>query len=387
MSGTVNVGIIGANWGMVGHLPALRALPNVDVRAVCTSREETALAAAERHGLARPYWDYREMVREPDLDLIVVGSKPSNRFPMVMAALAAKKHVFNANPFAVDLEEAEQMVEAQRRAGVVGALDAQFQWTPQIAHAKALVEQGYVGDLHTVSCVCQFPLLVQGEARWPFVASPPGYPSGDGGYAWLADPASGASALRNLGGHCLHALISMFGPVEAVVAEQSTREPLWTLPDGSQVRPQTYDTALVTLRFRNGGAACLDISWAAPAARGFALNIHGSMGRLSLTSPGGFPGADNTTLSGASFTQDDGPMLVERPLEVPDHCFRPSHVAAHEDAPRSAATMIRLFDEVVDAIRTGREAAPSFSQALHVQQVVEAADRSSREGAWISLES
>jgi len=172
-----------------------------------------------------------------------------------------------------------------------------------------------------------------------------------------------------------------------VVAEQSTREPLWTLPDGAQLRPRTFDTALVTLRFRNGGAACLDISWAAPAARGFALHIHGAMGRLSLTSPGGFPGADNTTLSGASFVDGDGPMLVERELEVPEHCFRPPHTAARDDAPRSALTMIRLFDEVAHAIGAGREAAPSFSQALHVQQIVEAADRSSLESSWVALPS
>jgi predicted dehydrogenase len=382
MASAVNVGIIGANWGMVGHLPALRALPNVNVTAVCTSRRETALAAAERYAVPKPYGDYQDMVRDPDLDLIVVGSKPSNRFPMVMAALEAGKNVFNANPFAVNLEQAWRMVEAQQRVGRVGAIDAQFQWTPQIARAKELIDDGFVGDLHTVSCVCHFPLLVDGAARWPLVASPPGYPSGDAGYAWLADRNSGASALRNLGGHCLHALVSLLGPVEELAAEQSIREPLWTLPDGSQVRPDTYDSALVTLRFKNGGAGCLDVSWAAPAARGFALHIHGSNGRISLTSPGGFPGAENTRLTGASFANSKGPSLVEGPLETPERCFQPRHSPGCSHIPRSASTMVRLFDEVADAIRVGREAAPSFLQALHVQEIVEAADRSAEDHGW-----
>ena len=54
---TLRVGIISANWGAMAHLPAWRGVPGVEVTAICTSRRETAEAAAARFGVARPFWD------------------------------------------------------------------------------------------------------------------------------------------------------------------------------------------------------------------------------------------------------------------------------------------------------------------------------------------
>jgi predicted dehydrogenase len=54
---SLRVGIISAAWGGFAHLPAWRALPGVEVTAICTSRRETAEAAAQRLGIARPFWD------------------------------------------------------------------------------------------------------------------------------------------------------------------------------------------------------------------------------------------------------------------------------------------------------------------------------------------
>src|SRR3546814_4089872 len=60
----LRVGMIGANWGIVGHLPAWRNLPGVEVAAICTAHEETARAAADAHGIPHAYHDYRRMIDE-----------------------------------------------------------------------------------------------------------------------------------------------------------------------------------------------------------------------------------------------------------------------------------------------------------------------------------
>ena len=50
---TLRVGIISANWGTFAHLPAWRSIPGVEVVAICTSRRETAEAAAKKHGIEK----------------------------------------------------------------------------------------------------------------------------------------------------------------------------------------------------------------------------------------------------------------------------------------------------------------------------------------------
>ena len=54
---TLRVGIVSANWGAMAHLPAWRAVPGIEVSAICTSRRETAEAAAARFGIGRAFWD------------------------------------------------------------------------------------------------------------------------------------------------------------------------------------------------------------------------------------------------------------------------------------------------------------------------------------------
>ena len=71
MTEKLRVGIVGADakgqgWAPLAHFPALRALPEFEIGALCTTREETARAAAERYGVPRAYHDYREMFASPE---------------------------------------------------------------------------------------------------------------------------------------------------------------------------------------------------------------------------------------------------------------------------------------------------------------------------------
>jgi predicted dehydrogenase len=77
----LRVGVIGANWGL-NHIDAWRAVPGVEVAAICTSRRETAEAAARETDVPRPMWDAREMLADPTLDIIDVTPRPSIRAPL-----------------------------------------------------------------------------------------------------------------------------------------------------------------------------------------------------------------------------------------------------------------------------------------------------------------
>jgi hypothetical protein len=146
MARKLRVGVIGANWTLNVHAPAWRMLPDVEVTAICTSREQTAKAAAQAGGIEKAYWNVTEMVQDPELDIIDVGTKPALRQDMVMAALEAGKHVYNCLPFAMSRESAEAMRDVAQAKGLVGAVDAQWRWTPAIRRMKEMIDEGAIGD-------------------------------------------------------------------------------------------------------------------------------------------------------------------------------------------------------------------------------------------------
>ena len=124
MAEKIRVGIISANWGITAHLPAWRANPDVEVVAICTAHRETAEAAARAHHIPRPFWDYRTMAEDPEIDLVDVGTRPNLRHDMCMRSLKAGKHVYTGVPFAATLEHARELKETQLHSQRVGAIDA-----------------------------------------------------------------------------------------------------------------------------------------------------------------------------------------------------------------------------------------------------------------------
>src|SRR3546814_3343532 len=147
---------------------------------------------------------------------------------MVMHALAAGKHVINANTFAPDIAGAKAMREAQQAAGVVGMIEAQFQWLPQFRQMKAMIADGALGDLIGVELRCHFPLIRDGDALFPFVTRP-GYTTN---YNWLGMAGEDRKSPRNPGGPCLHALLFLFGVVASVSASLGPRLPYRPPPGG-----------------------------------------------------------------------------------------------------------------------------------------------------------
>src|SRR5205809_7411439 len=95
---TLGVGIIGVNpawgWAATAHIPALRALPNYEVRALSASSPEAARAAGEAFGVAAVFSDHEQLVAQPDVDVVAVTVKVPHPRELVSAVLAAGKAVY-----------------------------------------------------------------------------------------------------------------------------------------------------------------------------------------------------------------------------------------------------------------------------------------------------
>ena len=136
------VGIVGAGFGAVAHLPALTHHPDFDVVAIA-SPAKAARIAREQH-IANAYDSAAAMLADCELDVVTVASPPFSHHADVLAALAAGKHVICEKPFALSVEDAREMLDASREAGTACGVAHEFRFVPQIQAIKELIVNGHL---------------------------------------------------------------------------------------------------------------------------------------------------------------------------------------------------------------------------------------------------
>src|ERR1700739_4490556 len=145
----IRVGIVGPNpsrgFASIAHIPALKALPDFEISAVCTTRQDSADAAARHYGVPRAFCDAEKLAQHPDVDLVTVSVKVPDHYVPVMAAIDAGKHVYCEWPLGRNTDEAMQMCGAAEQKGVRHAVGLQGQVSPSINYVKDLIADGYVG--------------------------------------------------------------------------------------------------------------------------------------------------------------------------------------------------------------------------------------------------
>ncbi|MET0179737.1 MAG: Gfo/Idh/MocA family oxidoreductase [Novosphingobium sp.] len=360
---TRRVGIVSAGWGAFAHLPAWRSLDGVEVTAICTSRRETAAAAAEKYAIERPFWNAEAMCADPAIDIVDLGTRPNVRLPMVLAALAHGKHVYNASPHAPGWEAAKAIDAAWRASGSVGVVDAFSNWIPAHRQMKAMLDDGFIGRALGGTCHFNISLFNQPDERFP--------------YNWFAHGGLGVSAVRNNGSHALYTLLHLFGPIDELVADDRRILAEWVFPSGQRVVPETNDLANVILRFASGLVLQMQISWSMALHDGWLLDVFGDGGRLVASSPT-FPTARDCVLRGGRL----GGTLEE--IAIPDDFRHVPGVGLDWQHPvQPSFPMALSMQAMLAAIDGTGEASPDFAQALEVERLQEAIRVSNAERRWV----
>ena len=127
------------------------AIPQVDVAAVADPDAEGRAAALERTGAPRSYADFREMLAKEKPDIVSIGPRHMDqRVEMVVAACEAGAHIYCEKAFAENLEDADKMVAAVRRARVKFQLAHQMRCSPFVREVLRMVREGEIGVIQEV---------------------------------------------------------------------------------------------------------------------------------------------------------------------------------------------------------------------------------------------
>src|SRR2546429_8352358 len=154
---TLGVGIVGVSpvrgWAATAHIPALRALPNYEIRALSAHNAESARAAGEVFGVSAVFLDHEQLVTQPDIDVVAVTVKVPHHRELVSAALAAGKAVYCEWPLGRDLDEAREVAALAVEQGVRTVVGLQARQAPAIEVVQELLHDGYVGEVLSTTMV------------------------------------------------------------------------------------------------------------------------------------------------------------------------------------------------------------------------------------------
>ncbi len=113
MAERIGVGFVGAgSISRARHVPGFRAIPGVELVGVSNRTPESTRRAADEHGFAKTYPTWRDLLDDPEVDAVVVGTWPYLHAPVTIAALESGRHVLTQARMAMDGAQAEAMLAA-----------------------------------------------------------------------------------------------------------------------------------------------------------------------------------------------------------------------------------------------------------------------------------
>src|SRR3989454_4538877 len=245
---TLGVGIIGVSpvrgWAATAHMPALRALPNYEIRALSAHSAESARAAGEAFGVRKVFSDHEQLVIQPDIDVVAVTVKVPHHRELVSAALAAGKAVYCEWPLGRDLDDARALAALAAEQGVHTVVGLQARQAPAIEFVQELLRDGYVGEVLSTTMV---GLSVPGDV----VVKP---------NAYMLDKNNGANLLTIALGHSLDTLNYVLGEFADLWAVSDVRRPLISIEGtGQQIVKTAADQIAVIGTLTSGATASVHI--------------------------------------------------------------------------------------------------------------------------------
>jgi predicted dehydrogenase len=333
---SLRIGIVGAGFGVSGHLPALLAHPRFEV--VALASPSSAAAAAKQRGIAHAFESCQAMLAGCDLDAVVVASPPFAHASDVHACLDAGKHVLCEKPLTADVGEAKTLLAAERNAGTACGVVHEFRFVAQVQALKELCANRHLDPLREIEITMLRRFLRRSE-RTP--------------RSWWFERARGGGIAGALLSHAIDQSNWLAGRApQRTLGLLRTANPQ-RLEKAGAFASTADDGAFALLDYGGGLVArlCADGTAAVDA---YTCAIHAE-NRTAVAS-----GKHITELS--LFSVDD-----EEPSEL--GC-KPSPHARFAAINASVPLLMELYDEWVKRIDGEPNLLPTFSDGLATQEVL-----------------
>ncbi len=373
----LTVGLVGAGFMGRAHSNAYKQAPqffDLDVqpvlKAVCARNREHAQSFAAKWGYESVETDWRRLVDRPDVALIDIASPNDTHAEIAIAAAQAGKMVLCEKPLGRNAAESLQMVQAVESAGVRNMVWFNYRRVPAIVLLKRLMDEGRFGRV--------FHYRAKFLQDWTISRDLP-----QGGQAlWRLDASvAGSGVTGDLLAHAIDTAMWLNGPISEVsaVTETFIKERKHNLT--GKVEPVRIDDACAFLaRFANGSLATFE---ATRYARG-----HKALYTLEVNGEHASAMWDLHDLHRLQFFdhRDENQLRGWRNIHVTDsehpymkHWWVPGLQIGYEH------TFIHQIADFLQALSEGRQASPTFREALSTDSVTDAVLASAANRSWVPV--
>lgn len=354
----IKISIVGCGGIANGkHFPALKNFTDrMEIVAFCDIVPERAeKAAAEFGSTAKVYTDYRELIANPEVEVVYVLTPNVSHCEITVCAFEAGKHVFCEKPMASTSADAQKMLDAWKKSGKKFTIGYQNRFRPEVRCLKAACDRGELGEIYFAKAHAVRRRAVPTWGVFPNKAL------------------QGGGPLIDIGTHALDLTLWMMQNYDIESVKGSVFYKLGHLPEATEGNifgkwnPETYeveDSAFGFITMKNGATIELEASWA--------LNILESR-EASTTLCGTLAGAE--IRSGMSYPKDE--LIMNRGangLLLEEHISETAGVAYFEGATEAPGVL--EADQWLRAIETDSEPLVKPEEAFRVTKVLEAIYRS-----------
>ncbi len=369
----IGVGLIGSGFmgrcHALGYATASRVfdLPvEVDLVVLADINAEVAEGAAHALGFRRSTGNWRDLLADPEIDVVNITTPPTLHREMALAAVAAGKHVHCEKPLAPTAGEAREMADAAAAASRVTQVGFNYLKNPMLALAKEIIASGEIGEVRSFRGIHAEDYMADGQIPWN----------------WRVDPAGGGGALADIGSHIFATARYLMGPIASLMAESETMIRARPVRAGAtETRAVEVDDATrMLVKFANGASGTLEANWAATGRKmQHDFEVYGSAGGIVFTQ-------ERLNELRVYYMDDRGGRRGFRTiLAGPEHppygafCPAPGHQLGFNELK---AIEVRDF---LAALAGSEVRGPDFREGYEIQKLVELAYRSSREKQWLDV--
>jgi predicted dehydrogenase len=248
----------------VEHIRAFRAIPRCSVTAVADSNEEALIKVVDEFAISYSFSNYKDMLAMEELDAVVICAPPFAHEELVLASLAAGKHVLSEKPIGMTPESVQRMVKRARKSGkILASCSSRFRFSPTVLKAKEIIDSGELGDIYHI--------YISGISR----RSRPGLDYHPAAKWSLQKSQAGGGALLDWG---IYDLNILFGLIEDLKVERVDGFCFRGIdePDLDKAVFDVEEHGGAILRCKGGLSVFWERSWAAHMNRRNRIRIYGS---------------------------------------------------------------------------------------------------------------
>lgn len=335
---------------------------------------------AQKWGYEEVSYDWREVMRRPDIDIVSIGTPTYMHKDMAIEAARNGKHIVCEKPCAMSYRECAQMAEEAEKAGVTHYLNHNYRRVPAVAYAKQLIEEGRLGKIYHW----------RGAYLQDWIMDP------DFPKTWHLDAKrAGAGVLFDLGSHAVDLARFLVGEPRTVLSMHKTFIKQRPLPganaatfskgesSGEKVMADVDvdDAASMFLEFDDGVIGTIDLSRFATGRKNYNdFEIYGSKGAIKFN----FERMNELQFLDATqplAEQGYRTILCTEGVHPYVSAWWPcGHLIGYEH------TFVNAFYDFLCAIETGKGVTPSLRDGAQILRVLDASKKSAAEGRKVAVE-